>query len=211
MALNWDNVTISRRGLLAGALSLAITGVLTGCSQGQAPTGSAAPAVVPDEGPAPLRNASGNKALVVYFSHQGRTRGVAEQIAERTNADVFEIVPTTPYPEGMSGAASVAEGELDANARPAIQGAVDDIAAYDTVFLGFPIWYGTAPMVVGTFLESHDLSGNQIQPFCTSSYNTIDEGSLDFIRELAPNAVVGEGCTANSTGELNAWLSELGY
>lgn len=66
-------------------------------------------------------------------------------------------------------------------------------------------------MVVGTFLESHDLSGKQIQPFCTSSYNTIDEGSLTFIRELEPNAVVGEGCTANSTGELDAWLSELGY
>ncbi|MEF2655002.1 MAG: hypothetical protein U0M72_01010 [Eggerthellaceae bacterium] len=78
MALNWDNVTISRRGLLAGALSLAIVGVLTGCSQGQTPTSSADPAVVPDEGPVPLNNASGNKALVVYFSHQGRTRGVAE-------------------------------------------------------------------------------------------------------------------------------------
>lgn len=211
MALNWDNITISRRGLLAGALSLAITGVLTGCLQEQAPANSAASAVAPDAGSAPQNNPSSNKVLVVYFSHQGRTRGVAEEIAERTNADVFEIVPTTPYPEGMPGAASVAEGELDANVRPNIQGAVEDIAVYDTVFLGFPIWYGTAPMVVGTFLESHDLSGKQVQPFCTSSYNTIDEGSLAFIRELVPNAVVGEGCTANSTGELNAWFSELGY
>lgn len=210
MAVNWDNVTISRRGLLVGALGLVIAGALTGCSQGQTSMGGTTPAI-PDVESASQSDTSTRKALVVYFSHQGRTRGVAEQIAERTDADLFEIVPSTPYPEGMSGAASVAEGELDANARPAIEGAIDDIASYDTVFLGFPIWYGTAPMVVGTFLESHDLSGKQIQPFCTSSYNSIDEGSLEFIRELAPNVMVGEGCTANSNGELDAWLSGPGY
>lgn len=149
--------------------------------------------------------------LVVYFSHEGHTRAVAEKIAGRTSADVFEIVPVEPYPEGVAGAAGIAEREHDEDARPSIVGMVENLDRYGTVFLGYPIWYGTAPMVVGTFLEGHDFSGMSVQPFCTSSYTPIKEASLDFVRSLASDAEVGDGVTANSDEALNEWLGSLGY
>lgn len=157
---------------------------------------------------------AGRPATVVYFSRQGHTRAMAQAIAERASADLFEIVPVTPYPDGMAGAASVAEGEHDENARPEIQpGFEGGLGDYEVIFLGYPIWYGTAPMVIGTWLDAHasELAGKVILPFCTSSYTTIDEASMDFVRAGAAGAEVRPGCTANYTAALDAWLVALGY
>lgn len=156
---------------------------------------------------------AGRPAAVVYFSHQGHTRAAAETISERAGADIFEIVPVTPYPDGMAGAASVAEGELDENARPAIQPMDGGLGDAEVVFLGYPIWYVTAPMVVGTWLDQNasELAGKVVVPFCTSSYTTIGEVSMDFVRTGAPDADVRAGCTANGTAAIDEWLAGMGF
>lgn len=215
-----NSILLSRRTFLAGALVVAATSVLSGCN-GVAVDPSEKITAVDQGEPDPeagaaeaseTRNtAAGGDSLIVYFSHQGTTRAVAETIQKRTGADILEIIPETPYPEGTARAASVAEGELDRGVRPAIRGAVENIDDYDTLFLGYPIWYGTAPMVIGSFLETHNLTGKTIQPFCTSSYNTIDEGSIDFVRSLAPSLTIADGLTANDEEALETWLASLGY
>ncbi|PLS23824.1 flavodoxin [Bifidobacterium imperatoris] len=85
---------------------------------------------------------------------------------------------------------------------------VENMNQYDTILLGYPIWWGTAPMFIATFLESYDLDGKTIYPFCTSSYTPIED-SYDLLREAAPNATIGDGLTANSDDATNQWLNKL--
>lgn len=218
--MKYNSIPLPRRAFLAGTLAAVAMGALAGCSNvavdpseksAEANRREPDPAAEPVEASGPQSAAARGASLIVYFSHQGTTRAIAETIQKRTGADIFEIVPETPYPEGTAGAASVAEGELDSDARPAIRGTVENIDDYDTLFLGYPIWYGTVPMVIGSFLETHDLAGKTIQPFCTSSYNAINEGSIDFIRKLALNSTVTDGLTANDEEALETWLALLGY
>lgn len=117
------------------------------------------------------------KSLVVYFSHTGEQYGVgnvtegntaviAKMIAEKAGADIFEIVPEKDYPKVYKECTDVAKKEQNDKARPAYKGDIDT-AGYDTVFIGYPIWWGDLPMVVYTFLEKHDLGGKTLVPFCT--------------------------------------------
>lgn len=134
----------------------------------------ASPASSPsDEQPARATPGS----IVVYFSHagynfevgyveRGNTAVLADMIASKTGSDVFEIVPAQPYPEDYDECLDVAIAERNANARPAYSGEVD-LAPYETVYLGYPLWWRDLPMCVRTFLESHDWAGKQIRPFCT--------------------------------------------
>ena len=118
------------------------------------------------------------KILVVYFSRTGEeynvgtiTRGntaiVAEYIAQKIGADIFELKPVTPYPDAYDACTELAKRELESNARPAIAGNIDNLAQYDTIFIGYPIWWGAVPRILLTFLESNDFSGKTIIPFCT--------------------------------------------
>ncbi len=122
--------------------------------------------------------ASNEKILVVYFSRTGEEYGmgniikgntaiVAEIIAQKLNADIFEIKPVTPYPNGYEDCKKVASREKATKARPPFVGDVENFSQYTTVFVGYPIWYGDAPQIVYTFLESHDFGGKKIVPFCT--------------------------------------------
>lgn len=145
--------------------------------------------------------------LVAYFSHTGNTKEAAEYISAQTGADLFRIETAQPYEGG--NLADRAEREMQTNARPALSGTVEDMAQYDVVFVGYPIWYDTAPMAVGTFLESYDWEGKTIVPFCTSAGSPID-GSLGLIRGSAEGADILEGFTANgSERETRIWLDRV--
>lgn len=148
--------------------------------------------------------------LVAYFSHTGNTKEVAEYIIKQTGADLFQIEAKEPYSGGTQAVADKAKSEEETNARPELASTVSNMEQYDTIFIGYPIWYYNAPMVIGTFLESYDLSGKTVVPFCTSSSSKIDE-SMDLINSASKGASVLEGITANGVNnEIDAWLSKIG-
>lgn len=153
--------------------------------------------------------AAGGKILVAYFSYQGHTAGVAREIAAQTGGDLFEIVPVTPYP-GYDECLDVAKAEKNNNARPSIDGRVENMADYDVVFVGYPIWWYDAPMIVLTFLEGNDFSGKTVIPFATSGGSPL-ETSLDSVRASAAGATIGEGLPVNDDSEIGPWLSRIGY
>lgn len=148
--------------------------------------------------------------LVAYFSHTGNTKEVAEYIVKQTGADLFEIQAKEPYSGGTQAVADRAKAEGETNARPELAASVSNMDRYDTIFVGYPIWYYNAPMVIGTFLESYDLSGKTVIPFCTSSSSKIDV-SMDLIKNASKGATVSEGLTANGgNDEIDAWLEKFG-
>lgn len=118
------------------------------------------------------------KTLVIFFSHtgenynvgvieKGNTAIIAEMIARKTGADCFELKPVRPYPKTYTECTDVAKKELNDHARPEYQGGVDNLAQYDRIFIGAPVWWGDWPMIVYTFLEKNNLSGKTLIPFCT--------------------------------------------
>ena len=121
--------------------------------------------------------------LVAYFSATGTTEGVAEQIANGLNADIYEIVPEEPYTDedlDYSNNNSRATVEMnDPDARPAISGGVENMEQYDIVFIGYPIWWGEAPRIINTFVESYDFSGKTIVPFCASGSSGIGSSAAN--------------------------------
>lgn len=171
------------------------------------------------------------KILVVYFSRTGEeyaigriTKGntaiVAEYIAQKTGADTFEVKPATPYPDEYEACTEIAKQELESNARPAFAANVDNLAQYDTIFLGYPIWWGAVPRVMMTFLEANDFSGKTIIPFCTHGGSGL-AGTEREIADACPNAKVLSGLaivgkTAQNDfpatqKDVDAWLKDLGY
>lgn len=139
------------------------------------------------------------KSLVVYFSHtgenyavgtitEGNTVIIARMIAARTGSDIFEIIPEKDYPKSYKECTDVAKDEQKKNARPSYKGNVDT-SGYDTIYIGYPIWWGDLPMVVYTFLENHDLGGKTIVPFCTHEGSGIS-GTDGTIKKLYKNAKV---------------------
>lgn len=112
------------------------------------------------------------KILVTYFSCSGVTARVAQKLAEAANADLFEIRPAEPYTAAdlnWTDQDSRSSREMkDEGSRPAIAERVENIGQYDVVFVGFPIWWGIAPRIIETFLESYDFAGKTVVPFCTS-------------------------------------------
>ena len=155
--------------------------------------------------------ATGN-TLVAYFSKTNTTKGVAETIHRLTNADIFEIERKEPYPNSYTPTTEVAKEEKDNNARPELATYLPDevMAQYDTIILGFPIWWHTAPMAVLSFLNYYDLSGKTIYTFATSGGSPISESTAD-IRSNT-KATVNEGRLFNGSNEttIRNWLDGLG-
>ncbi len=143
------------------------------------------------------------KSLVVYFSRtgeqdkvgvieKGNTKIVAEMIAEKVGADTFEIVPKNDnYPMTFDALCDVAKEEQNNNARPEIKDSVKDFDTYDTIYLGYPIWWADLPMICYTFLESYDFNGKTIVPFCTHE-GSADANTQKKIQSAVPNATVKE-------------------
>ncbi len=161
-------------------------------------------------------NTNHANALVVYFSATGNTRALAEKIAAAAESELYEIIPTEPYTSAdlnYNTDSSRANQELNTDARPEIETLDIEIAAYDVIMLGYPIWWGQCPPPVRTFLDTYDLSEKTIMPFCTSGSSGIS-GSLQKIRELSPNSTVTEGfrgTSATTEEQINEWFSENGF
>ena len=155
-----------------------------------------------------------SKKLVAYFSASGVTKSVAERIAKVANADLFEIKPTMPYTNAdldwrdKTSRSSVEMSNPDS--RPKIANKLDNMADYDTVLIGFPIWWYVAPIIIDTFVENYDLSGKTIVPFATSGGSGMGK-TVDVLSKLSPNAKWQTGKMVNgiSEKEIKNWVSNL--
>ena len=152
-----------------------------------------------------ILSASGIKVLVAYFSYSGTTKNVANAISEKTGGDLFEIIPQ----DGYSNVYMESNREIRRNERPALTDTVENMEEYDIVFVGYPVWWHATPAPINTFLESYDLTGKLIIPFCTSGESDIDETMPTFLNSCDGLAVYGER-RISWTGQLDEWLSELG-
>ena len=157
-----------------------------------------------------------HKVLVAYFSATGTTKGVAEHIANGLNADIYEIVPEDPYTDAdlnYNDNNSRTTIEMnDPNARPAISGSVENMEQYDIIFVGYPIWWGEAPRIVSTFMESYDFSGKTIVPFCTSGGSGIGSSASNLER-LTSGATWLDGRRLNGSDSQDTvmeWVNGLG-
>ncbi|WEV41762.1 flavodoxin [Bifidobacterium sp. ESL0682] len=155
-----------------------------------------------------------HKTLVTYFSATGNTRDVAQKLAKAAGADIEEITPSMPYIASDLKAddeKSRASVEHAVKARPQMAKAIN-VGAYDVVFVGYPIWYGVAPQIVRTFLESQDFSGKTIVPFATSG-GSMDGASGEHLHDSAPKGIwkTGQRFTADvSESTLGQWVEGLG-
>lgn len=146
------------------------------------------------------------KALVVYYSRKGEnfmpggiqvlekgnTAFAAEYIQKALDADIFEVDTVKPYAENYKACCGEAIAEVKAHARPAIKGYVDDISGYDTIFVCYPNWCGTAPMCIFTFLEHYDLTGKKLAPLCTNEGSGMANSEKD-IQAACPGAILAPG------------------
>ena len=205
--------------LLAAAmvLTLAACGTTdTGNAAADEPKSDAAADAADSASTEETPESTGSKVLVAYFSATGHTKAIAEYLQAALDADLYEIVPKEPYTAAdldynTDGCRANREQNDDA-ARPAISGGVDNMDGYDVVFIGYPIWWGQAPKIVSTFLESYDFSGKTIVPFCTSGGSGID-GSLSGLQSLAPDAawLVGQRFSAGAgAADVQSWVDNLG-
>ncbi len=152
---------------------------------------------------------NGKKVLVAYFSWGGTTRRMAEAIQTVTGGDIFEIEPVVAYPTSYTPCTEVALEERDTDARPAIKDKVSDWDEYDIVFIGCPVWWHTAPMIISTFAESYNFSGKTVVPFCTYAATYRDE-TLQKIVDLTPDADHLEGLgTTGSTSGVEVWIQKI--
>lgn len=132
------------------------------------------------------------KILVAYFSHSGNTREIADQIHKSVSSDIFEIQTAKPYPNGYDAVVKQARQELDSGYRPALKARVENIKSYDTVFIGYPIWWYTIPAPVKTFLLESDFSGKTIVPFCTHGGTGLGRSVAD-ISKLCTKSTLLDG------------------
>lgn len=147
----------------------------------------------------------------------GNVQQLAGWVQEETGGDLFSIQVTEPYPSDWDDCLARANQERGDNARPALVETVENMAQYDTVFLGYPNWWYGVPMALLTFLEEHDLSGKQVYLFCSHGTGGL-ANSVDIISEAIPNAAISDNIfdcyeedAASSQADIQSWIAELGY
>ncbi|MDD3027761.1 MAG: flavodoxin [Erysipelotrichaceae bacterium] len=166
-----------------------------------------------------------NRNLIVYFSRSGNnyvsgrivnlevgnTKIAAKMIQDITGGELFEIVPVEKYSDDYDACTREAKAHLNANARPDFVDPLDDIAEYDTIYVGYPNYWGTMPVHVMTFLERYDFSGKTIKPFCTHEGSGLGHSVSD-IKKMCPRAMVEKGLAItgstvkNSRKVLEKWI-----
>ena len=158
-----------------------------------------------------------SKRLVVYFSASGVTTRVAGKLADVCNRDLYEITPAEPYTRAdldWTNKKSRSSVEMaDPQCRPRISGCVENMAEYEAVFVGFPIWWGREPSVVDTFLDQYDFSGKKIIPFCTSGGSGIGKTAQRISSIVGEKVSVDEGKRLSAIvteKKLKSWVEELG-
>lgn len=179
-----------------------------------------------------VRGDEGTNALIVYFTrsgvitaegdvdavtsasmniHDGVTEQAAFQLQEITGADMFQIKTSRYYRNSYGGTAMAAMVRETFKTSPFLAARPESLDGYDVIYVGFPVWCFNAPMEIGSFLESYDLSGKTVVPFCTSQDNGIDV-CMDYIRKVSGNATVLDGYRfSNSSDEdVRSWLARIG-
>ena len=166
--------------------------------------------------------------LIVYYSRKGEnywagdlkviekgnTERVAEFIQEAVGGDLFELETVRTYDASYMTCIEEAKEELRAKARPALKALPESLDAYDTIYLGYPNWWGTCPMCVFTFLESFDFSGKRIIPFCTNEGSGLGHSERD-IAKVCPGAKVAQGLSvtgnqaAQSKARVTSWAKQF--
>lgn len=187
----------------------------TSPAESTSPTPEATPDPTPEPTPSDAPEVEAARILVAYFSATGNTETVAGYLAESLSADTYTITPETPYTTDdlnwRDEASRSVQEHNDHSIRPAISGSLEDMDEYDVIFLGYPLWWGDAPLIVRTFLESYDLAGKTIVPFCTSSSSGFGDSGKN-LEEFAPDALWqdGERFTGRSTqDDVAEWLETL--
>lgn len=164
------------------------------------------PPVIPDE--------NEEKILIVYFTRSGNTEVLADMIQDKTGGTKFRIETVKEYPEDYSGVYDEAMKEQQENVRPELKSSVENMADYDTVFVGYPIWHGDTPMAIRSFLEGYDFTGKKVVPFCSSG-SSRPEPSFASISASAHGAEVLDGFwtqeayVENAADEINQWIGRL--
>ena len=154
------------------------------------------------------------KTLVAYFSATGTTMEAATKLAKVANADLHEIVPAVPYtPADLNWRDKKSRSTLemeDKSSRPAIANKVENMEQYDTVFVGYPIWWYIAPTIINTFLEQYDFTGKTVIPFVTSGGSGAGE-TMRYLRPSAPGAnwVDPKNLNYMGEGEMKSWVESL--
>ncbi len=156
------------------------------------------------------------KTLVAYFSAGGTTARVAKELAQAAGADLYEIKPVVPYTKDdlnwMDKKSRSSVEMSDKSSRPAIADSNAEISQYDTIFLGFPIWWYVAPTIVNSFLESYDFSGKKIILFATSGGSGFGKTAAGLKESVAADTVIVEGKIlngANSEDSLRKWVETI--
>ena len=165
-------------------------------------------------------NLDSSKVLVVYFSQGGNTQKLAKLISDRVGGDFVRIETVEDYPNpatDYSKLADMAKKERDDDARPELKDLDINLDDYDTIFIGYPIWWYTLPMPMYTFFDTYDFSGKTIVPFNTHE-GSGDGGTYETIKEFEPKATVlsglpirGGDMASDQSSKVDNWLKELGF
>ncbi|BBA51396.1 flavodoxin [Fusobacterium varium] len=153
-----------------------------------------------------------NNILVIYFSRTGTTKKVAEQIQKEINGDIFEIEIVNLYPEEYRATTDQAKKELAEGYLPPLKSKAENLDEYDTIFLGYPIWWGTMPMPVFSFLNENNLSGKKIIPFATHQGSGLGRSISDLTKAVPDGNVEKEGKAVRgsiSESEIKEWLEKV--
>ncbi|MBQ0059071.1 MAG: flavodoxin [Lachnospiraceae bacterium] len=154
------------------------------------------------------------KTAVVCFSATGNTMAIAEMIADETDADLFEIIPAEKYTDEdlnySDDECRANKEQNDPDARPEIENDLSAVEEYSTIYLGYPIWWGTNPRIIQTFLDIYDLSDAVIYTFCTSGGSGIEK-SISDLQTLYPDLQIVTGKRLNnaSENEIKEWVNSL--
>ncbi len=152
--------------------------------------------------------------LVAYFSHSGNTREIAGQIHKSTGGNIFEIQAVKPYPHDYDAVVKQARQELDSGYRPPLKTKIENFESYDLVFTGYPVWWGTFPAAVKTFLLEYDFSGKRIAPFCTHEGSSMGRSASD-ISKLCPKSTLLDGIAIRGSvartaqDKVSEWLRKI--
>lgn len=151
--------------------------------------------------------------LVAYFSATGTTKAAAKKLVAVSGADLFEIIPSQLYTaEDLDWRNKNSRSSIEMNdpsSRPAIAKKLDNISDYSTIFLGFPIWWYTAPTIIKTFLEEYDFSDKTIVLFATSGSSGLGKSGKDLEPSCSAKIISGKMLTHSSDSEIRSWLSEI--
>lgn len=158
-------------------------------------------------------SAEHGKILVAYFSHSGNTKKIAESIQSKTGAELFEIKTVNAYSDDYNTVLDEAKAEQKDHARPELSDKVTDMSQYQTVILGYPIWWGDMPMAIYSFLDEYDLSGKTVLPFCTHGGSGLS-GTDKNIQSEEKDAKVTDGLAISDSllddadGDIDKWLAD---